>query len=60
MPTQSDFEAQRDKWLEDKSNDPHTGLVQIWLEANKPRMSSLNINAIQDTYGQLTNHGIIL
>ena len=59
-PTEEEFQAQKSKWLEEKSNDPTTGLVQTWLESNTPRMSSLNINAIQDAYGQLTPNGVIL
>lgn len=59
-PTEEEFQAQRDTWLEEKSNDPATGLVQTWLEANTPRMQSLNITAIQDAYGQLTPNGVIL
>lgn len=59
-PTEEEYEQLKTQWLQEKSNDPHTGFVQAWLDAEMPRMSSLNINAIQDAYGQLTPSGVIL
>ncbi len=59
-PKDEDFDAKKDEWIEQKSNDAAYSLVMDWLEENTPKMTAFNIHALEDAYGVLQPNGSIL
>ena len=54
-----DFRQHQSEWRQRKASSSSLDLVQLWLEENMPRMSSINIRPIQKEYGILRRDGTI-
>lgn len=59
MPSDADFVAQKDEWKARRMEDPGVEIANQWVQNNMPRMTSLNIKPIQNTYGILQPNGVI-
>lgn len=59
MPSDEDFKAQKAAWAERKMADQGMTLANQWIQDSMPRMTTLNIKPIQNTYGILQPNGVI-
>jgi hypothetical protein len=59
MPSDADFEAQKEAWKARRMADPGVEIANEWIQENMPRMTSLNIKPIQNIYGILQPNGVI-
>lgn len=59
MPSDADFEAQKEAWKARRMADPGVEIANEWIQKNMPRMTSLNIKPIQNIYGILQPNGVI-
>ena len=59
LPSEAEFAENQEQWRIRKSSDIHYPLVNGWLEANMPQMTTLNLEPIQKKYGVLQANGDI-
>lgn len=59
IPDEQDFHTNGAQWLERKASDSNAALVNQWLQAHIPTMSTLNIKPLESEYGILQPDGSI-
>lgn len=59
MPSDDDFISQKEVWKSRRMEDASLEIANHWVQTNMPRMTSLNIKPIQNTYGILQPNGVI-
>ena len=58
-PTDADYLAHRDEWLNWRSDDASLEALNSWLQAHMPNMASQNLVPVQAKYGVLQPNGTI-
>ena len=58
-PSDADFAAHRDEWVERRASDASLATLNTWLRDKTPNMATLNIAPIQEKYGILQPNGTI-
>ena len=58
-PSDADYLAHRDEWLNWRSDDPSLEALNSWLQAHIPNMVSQNLVPVQAKYGVLQPNGTI-
>ena len=58
-PSDADYVAHRDEWLNRRADDPSLTVLNTWLQNHVPSMVSFDISPIQTKYGILQPNGTI-